>query len=353
MAGFVTYSAGPLEMGALWEYGRWEVRPESLILENAPAGADRFNARQNFIPYDFYFNSTIFYAKYENGRFFFNVEADLMESMTRREQPAAGNYNGATSVDGIPGAGSLWQTGHVWTTRFYLESGAYVGPGKFTGLFGWIDGYDRRHGVLIDKQGTGVWLGPPRAGLASTNYGLANWLDEAPNGIIFYPYSYLLVFNYGGANNHFNVQGDGYLVDSVAYAARVDYAVAANLNVWGSIFYANRLSKGYGWGYIAPDEEGNVTYERQPSTADNQVPAIPDDNLGWEINAGVDWQLLEGLIFSSRFAYWQPGKWFNHACRSRDNAGWDTPNAGNSWGTSPNRTIDAVMGLEMVLGFEF
>lgn len=351
LAGFVTYSAGPLELGALWEYARWQVHPESLIGQDGLTAAERLDARRNFIPYDFSLNSAIVYLKYANGRFFFNAEADIMESMTRRRPPAAGLYNGSTHVDNVAGAGNLWQTGHVQANRFYVETGAYTGPSKLTGLFAWVDGYDRRHGVLIDKQGTGLWLGPPRAGLVNTAYGLANWLDEAPNGLIFYAYSYLLVFNYGGANSHFNVQGDGYLVDAIAYAARIDYAVASNLNIWGSFFTANRQSKGYGWGYLSLDEEGNVAYERQGSYND-PAPAIPDSDLGWEIGAGVDWQLLEGVMLSTRFAYWQPGKWFNYACRSRENPGWNNPNAANNWGTVPDRYIDPVMALEVVVGLE-
>ena len=42
-----------------------------------------------------------------------------------------------------------------------------------------------------------------------------------------------MVFNYGGGNNAFNRNGDGFLTDAFAYAVRFDYSVAANLNVWG------------------------------------------------------------------------------------------------------------------------
>jgi hypothetical protein len=198
IAGFVTYYAGPLQMGALWEYARWGARPESLMPDEDMVAADRAAARANFISYDFYLNSTIFFAKYDNGRFFFNVEADIMESMMRRERPAAGNYFTQTSVDPTSAAsGSLWQAGHTWAKRFYTELGTYVGPAKFTALGAWVDGYDRRHGVLIDKQGTGLWLGPSQDGLA-------NWFDSGPNGIIFYPYRHLIVLSYGGGNNQFN-----------------------------------------------------------------------------------------------------------------------------------------------------
>ena len=83
------------------------------------------------------------------------------------------------------------------------------------------------------------------------------------------------------------------------------------------------------------------------------VPAIPDDDLGWEVNVGLDWALLEGLELNTRFSYWQPGKWFNYACISRANSGWSAPAAGNNYGTIPARTIDPVLGVEVALGAGF
>jgi hypothetical protein len=350
-AGFLTYRCGPADMGFYWEYIRWSVGAESLIAQDGLSDANRLQARINFIPYDFYLNNLILYLRYVNGRIFFNAEAHVMDSMTRRHRPnnPGGTYFGETSVTRVVGAGSLFQTGHILAKRFYAEAGALFGPVKCTGLFAWVDGYDRRHGVLIDKQGTGLWLGRPH--LLGVE-GLASWSNAAPNGIIFYPYSFLLVYNYGGGNNHFNVQGDGYLVDAVACAAKIDYAVAANLNLWGSFFYADRLSKGYGWGFIRPDGEGNVTYQRQ-GRFNIPAPAIPESNLGWEIDFGVDWELLDGLLLTAKGAYWQPGDWFKYACRSKTNPNWDTGGSGNNWGIDPNRTIDPVMGMEIVLGYSF
>ena len=151
--------------------------------------------------------------------------------------------------------------------------------------------------------------------------------------------------------------GDGFLTDAFEYAARFDYAVAANLNVWASFLKANRVSKGYGWGYIRPEEEGDVTYQRLTAISDpavgTAVPAIPDDDLGWEVNAGVDWMLLDGLQVNTRVSYWQPGKWFNYACISRANPGWAAPAAGNLYGTAPDRVIDPILGLEVAVGVGF
>ena len=77
------------------------------------------------------------------------------------------------------------------------------------------------------------------------------------------------------------------------------------------------------------------------------APTIPDNNLGWEFDAGFDWKLLEGLTVNATFGYWQPGKWFNFACVSRTNPGWTAPAVGNGWGITPDRNIDAIYGMEM------
>lgn len=43
--------------------------------------------------------------------------------------------------------------------------------------------------------------------------------------------------------------------------------------------------------------------------------AVPDSarDIGWETDLGVDWKLLEGLTWSSTFAYWRPGNWWSYA----------------------------------------
>jgi hypothetical protein len=40
---------------------------------------------------------------------------------------------------------------------------------------------------------------------------------------------------------------------------------------------------------------------------------VSDGFLGWEVNVGCDWKLLEHLTLKTRYAYWQPGEWFNLA----------------------------------------
>jgi hypothetical protein len=187
------------------------------------------------------------------------------------------------------------------------------------------------------------------------------------------------------------------MTDAITYAARLDYAVAANLNVYGTFLYANRQSKGWGWGSLALG--GNTALSA--STADvillgranglgfpipafnngnalsgnvnNAAPSIPDDNLGWEIDAGVDWKLLEGFQFNLRGAYWKPGEWFSYACidkrvATRVTAGpataYGTPSVlsgnqadgtafGSSWGVLPNKGIDPIYMLQGTLLVDF
>ena len=58
----------------------------------------------------------------------------------------------------------------------------------------------------------------------------------------------------------------------------------------------------------------------------NVTPNITEHALGYEIDLGLNWKLLEGWQFSVVGAYWAPGKWFSYACidRSRSNLELET-----------------------------
>jgi len=149
-------------------------------------------------------------------------------------------------------------------------------------------------------------------------------------------------------------------------AGRIDYAVAANLNLFGSFFYANRTSNGYSWGCIgpnagaglfaavvagtiqAPDGNININLNRYATS-----PNIPDTSLGYEIDLGLDWKLLEGVTGGVFVGYWQPGKWFNYACIDRSVPGWHTGFAGNFFGARPDRTLDPIVGGNFYLKYDF
>ncbi len=233
--------------------------------------------------------------------------------------------------------------------RYMVETGALVGPSKISLLYAFMPGADRRNGAPIDRQ-------PFTQGTSNGAY------------CVFQPYTFLLGYAYGAGVNAFDLNRDGYINEAWTVAARLDYAVAANLNFFGSFLWAERASQGHGWGYIRPAQKAAVT--RIVTTAgvgDDQVawtpyvnykdnagaPSIPDPALGWEITGGLNWKLLDRLELGVLGAYWQPGKWFNYACIDRGVPNWDLPSKATRWGANPNRVIDPVVGVQVSVTSNF
>lgn len=326
------YDAGPVSMGFGARYWRMRIGPESATFQ----GTDGANptGRYAIIPEETVVTHGAAFLKYNDGRFFFNTELDWSYGITKRQRWLA------TASGTLDGGRSRFAPWYVEHTRHMVEMGMVHGPAKLTFAWAWIPGPDRRHGVLIDR-----WPD-------------VRFVSGYSNVTVFKPYSLLLSYTYGGGNNTVTVDsGHGHMSDANIYAARIDCAVASNLNFFGSFFYADRLSRGYPWGFIRPDYSddrftGNVQYfERDVYT--DPPPTIPDSHLGTEIDWGFDWQLLQGYVLRTQFGVWWPGKWFNFACIDRSNPGWKTPDSTNMWGINPDRTIAPVYGMEIMLQADF
>ena len=164
-------------------------------------------------------------------------------------------------------------------------------------------------------------------------------------------------FYYGAGLDLFNLNTDGYMNDASILALRLDYAVASNLNIFTSFFWADRASgHGYGWGFIKPASTGSRVQFLNLSTINagtQEAPSIPDNNLGWEIDAGTDWQLLDGWKVRLIGGYWQPGKWFNYACIDKTVLNWDIPVEGNRFGINPDRVIDPIVAVKLLVTVTF
>lgn len=304
-----------------------------------PELAQTTAARLVYPATDQYINEGWLYLRYWNGRFKLRTELDWYTRETRYQRSLSGLF--LDQPVPVAGSGSPFAPQFIDSLRFMADATAYFGPMSFTGFYSYMPGPDRRHGILIKKQPfindvTHVALDP------------------------FYPISALLAYRFGGG-----VFSPGDLSDASVIAGKIEYAIAANLTVSTSYLRATRVSHGYGWGWIRPSLEpgnfGQVQYlntnsavqaaiaGRDPFT--EQIPAIPARDLGWEVDVGVFWQLLNQLSIDLTLSYWQPGKWFNYACVDKSVAGWDVPAAGNNWGVNPNRSIDPVIGVELaVLG---
>jgi len=311
----VTYRSGPLDMGFTVNAERNRVGNEGII--NTPAVRNAQNHVEDHLEW---FGAV--YVKYYNGRFFFNSEFGWFDLIERTRGPVPLTNNRDTYLE---------------NRKVMAEMGTVFGPTKVSLLWAWASGPDRRNGRQIDRNGL-----RELPGQRSTNYS---------NTGLFRPYSYVMVWCYGLGTHINGDTQEGYVEDANVYAARIDHAVASNLNLYGSFFWADRASKsGFGWGTIRPvNTAGNValTYAAQIG-----APSVPDTNLGWEADLGIDWKLLENFAIYATFGYWKPGKWFNFACIDKAVPGWATA-AAPTWGTNPQRAIDPVWALEMKLIADF
>ena len=355
---FLTYSSGPVSAGIVGSYAAYHVGPEAVLLDGNKTvykgkllGNDTLDRK---VAVDSSFSHGSIYTKYNNGRIFANAEAAWLYWTDRWS--AAPN---ARIAPPPPLEENRWpMTQQIEQWKYAVEVGAIFGPTKLSLLNAWSPGLDRRNGTLIWKQ-SGAFGGHPSYDRLLGNFD------------VFRPYCTLFCYNYGSGLNAYNLSNDGYLRDASVLAARLDYAVATNLNIYGTFFYANRTSNGYSWGCIGPnleplvnsDENPPYIFGNFPNTRDGNLdfnfnryptsPNIPDTSLGYEINAGLDWKLLEGMIFSVVMGYWQPGKWFNYACIDRSVPGWQNGSIGNNFGVRPDRLIDPVYGGQISLSASF
>jgi len=226
-------------------------------------------------------------------------------------------------------------------------------------------GGDRRRGYF--------WLGSA-TGRQITPYANTYSVDKTSFFVNFLgggetparPYCYLLA-HYGAGNNSYSATGQCLFQDFLAYAARVDYAVASNLNLFASCIFAQRASntgtpQGFYNGTWAPQVDTNQANAPNSGTISGNsfmpftwyvTPNVPDNDLGWEVNAGINWKLLENFRFDALFAYWKPGKWFNWAYRDMTSSNpyiFDPNDPRTITGlVHPERRIDAIMAYQ--LGF--
>lgn len=339
----VQYDSGPLSMGFLNRtiyFNKHHYRPQgaNTIRDDRTAAFDAMFLDANVssgagtlpsdsatglppVYGDTVLAEQVLFAKYTSGHWFINTEYAFQYLMAQR-------------VGGRPISG--------WPKRWMAETGGNIGPLELRIAAFYSSGHDRNGGLLDVESSNGT----SARGGATTQVGDSwnQWIMLNGAHSQMDPYSWLIGF-YGGGNNGYDRTGYPTYSDFKAYAARVDYALASNLNMWASAVTAQRASNTGSWW-------GQYTGGLMP--APTRGANVPDNGLGHEINVGFDWILLENLQLNARWASWYPGRWFDHAYvdySSRSTV--NDPVSGIAKQINPGRPIDAIQAVRLELVVKF
>jgi len=289
---FLTYRNGPLEIGAgpIWQLRHQGEGGTTIAGVAVPA---------NFTIVDAAVTDYQVYFKYFNGRVFANGEYAW----------ALINQNfaiGGTALSAAVFNGGATET-HIENYNAFVEAGVVLGPSKITLVWAQSSGPVLNNGSNVGMQ----------IGLGLTGRNPKVYAARVINYQALEPYEYLMFNTYAGGTQTFHADGTGQMADAFAYAGRIDHAVASNLNIWGSFIWAHRLEKAGVW-FGQFNINGLNTGTFASATAlralyGGSSPFVEDGLIGYEAGAGVDWKLLEGLTFKTRYAFWQPGDFFQQA----------------------------------------
>ena len=214
-----------MQVGVLGSFGAYHIGPEALLLADPdnddPDHPTPTYPRSPLIRLDSQFYHGTVFVKYNNGRFFMNSEAAWLY-WTDRFQP---NEWQGQNVDADNVAVYMPYTRHIETVAGHVGDGRVRRPDQGEPHRRLVPGPDRRAGRYIDRQSAAFVWHP-------------TYDTRLGNFSVFRPYSYLFWYDYGFWVERHNLSGDGYIRDAFVLAGRVDYAVASNLNVFGSCFWA-------------------------------------------------------------------------------------------------------------------
>jgi hypothetical protein len=276
LEGEIEYKNGPLVVG-IWS--------DSYIRPDAPTPDKRgaaINTTAKPDPTEMRYRVGAV-TKYFNGRYFFNAEADYFNRW--RSGRGVGQTDLLVSPD---------QDSDGWV--YGLETGFLCGPGKLTFNYLRATGDDPSTRKTTDD---------------------AQDSEQSISAGYIKDWGYLMYYMYGTGDG-WDAAGYGQPTNFQHLGGRLDYAIAANLNLFAVYAYAwrdqpnaYRLGGNYRLGaQIWTNEDIRLSQLRT-----FRGHAVPDSarEIGWEVDLGFNWKLLENLTWDTTLAYWQPGSWWAYA----------------------------------------
>ncbi len=233
---------------------------------------------------------TVAAVKYFNGRFFFNGEMVWFNTWNSGRQVAPIPTNPANNA--LPVNQNV--DANAWI--YGVETGGVCGAAKFAANYVRATGDDPSTRFTSEDAVAG------QQGVSSAY--MKDW-------------GYLMYWLYG-TGTCWDADGYGQPTNFHHVGIKLDYAAAANLNIWGMFSNAwrdqpnaYRLGGDYVSG-IRPFTNNDILTAQTGGFAGH---AVPNDkrHIGWEVDAGINWKLLENLTWNTTLAFWQPGPWWGAA----------------------------------------
>lgn len=237
-------------------------------------------------------DETTLAIRYFDGQFFFNAEASYFY-----------HYRSGIGATELRAGNRLQRTNSSVRSWLYgLETGVLVGPSKIT--FSYVRSTGDDPNTRDDDEDTG------RGTTGVNNCYIKYWG--------------FLMYHLYGTGTGWNGAGYGQPVNLHHLGGRLDYAVAANLNIfvvnsWAWRDQVNSFILGGDYSHtVARFTNDTIAQQKGLPGFPAPVPglrAVPEHarDIGWEIDFGFDWNLLENLRWDALIAVWQPGTWWSYA----------------------------------------
>jgi hypothetical protein len=270
-AASVSYQWGNLGLGGLALWRKMHTDPNNSL----------WNNHQNLGQYPVDRNSwiNVLFVKLNNGTLFAGGQMAWIRSDTS-ERTGDAEY---TSVSGRRAARS-----------WLAEAGVELGPTRLSLLYATVEGQ------------LGPGLDPVSSFLPETAY--------APDGspMLAKEVPTILGAGHNSPAARFMSKNLWAIPGAYRLAGRADCALAVNLNMWGSIIFAGRTSPVETNIQPIPFQpngqlESNLSQIASQRTISDLTQSY-DISDSWEFNAGLHWDLMNGLTMDMQYALYRPAE---------------------------------------------